>query len=171
MAQLGLSCQCRNLSAQAHSLACGQGESSREASPPPASLLAVPPLSRHLSPVPTTLWLRVGTSAFPSVKGRSSPPAAHLPEGWEVLLRAAGTGGAAQEGPQALTWTDQVAALRAWPTFRAPALGPSDNPFFSWAFPSPPPYPPTPQGDWKDSPHPTQTWALSPEANRKGGRL
>ena len=116
MAQPGLTCQCRNLSAQACSLGCGQGESSREVPPPPASLLAVPPLSRHLSPAATTLWLWVGTSVFPSVKGRSSPPAAHLPEGWEVLLRAAGTGGAAQEGPQAPTWTDQVAALRAWPT-------------------------------------------------------
>ena len=48
----------------------------------PQPLLVVPPLSMHLSPAPTTLWLWVGTSVFSSVKGTYSPPAAHWREGW-----------------------------------------------------------------------------------------
>ena len=95
MTQPGLTCQCWNLSTQAHSPRCGQGQSSREASPSLASLFVA--LSGHLSPSPITVWLWAGTSVFPSGE-KSSPPATHLPEGGggppqgQVLLLRRGQG-------------------------------------------------------------------------------
>ena len=79
MTQPGLTCQCWNLSTQAHSPRCGRGQSSHEASPSSASLFVA--LSGHLSAIPITVWLWAGTSVFPSVGEKSSPPATHLPEG------------------------------------------------------------------------------------------
>lgn len=108
MTQPSVTCQCWNLSTQAHSPRCGQEQSSREASPSSASLFVA--LSGHLSPIATTVWLWAGTSVSPSVRGKSSLLAAHLPEGW---------GGPPQGQAlplRALTWTDQVGPLPTQPT-------------------------------------------------------
>lgn len=81
-----------------------------------------------LAPPPPTSWLWAGCSHL----GRASP--AHLlplAQGWGRPPQAPGTGGAAQEGPWALTWSVQAAPSPTWGrSLRAPVLGPFDSSSF-----------------------------------------